>query len=115
MVALSSIEAEYTAFSDAFKDGLIVYHSMNEYVQIHIPVHMFVDNQCDMCLANNQVTNKRSNHVDRRYHTIQECVSNGIMKLEYFSIEHNVRDIMTKPFRKVKHYFPNASLHDQKI
>jgi len=59
VVAASSTEAEYIAVLDACKDGLNMFHFMNEFVQVNIPIHTFMDNQGAMYMASNQVTNKR--------------------------------------------------------
>lgn len=53
VAAVSWTEAEYIAVSDACKDGLYIYHFMNAFVQVDLPIHMFMDNPEAMYMANN--------------------------------------------------------------
>ena len=53
-------------------------------------------------LASKYVTEKRSKHIDIRYHFIREKILSGFVDLQYVPSEDNVADLMTKPFSKVK-------------
>mmetsp|Transcript_40261 Transcript_40261/g.76979 ORF Transcript_40261/g.76979 Transcript_40261/m.76979 type:complete len:86 (+) Transcript_40261:3-260(+) len=84
-------------------------------MQVTKPITIFMDNQGAMYMASNLVTNKRSKHIDLRYHLIRDFVNKGIISLEYISTEHNIADILTKPLQRLKHsYFTNMLLQDQK-
>mmetsp|Transcript_43485 Transcript_43485/g.81431 ORF Transcript_43485/g.81431 Transcript_43485/m.81431 type:complete len:398 (+) Transcript_43485:385-1578(+) len=103
IVATSSTEAEYVAVSDACKDGLSLYYFLGEFVQVLTPITIYMDNQGAMFMASNLVTNKRSKHIDLRYHMIRDYINKGIFRLEYISTDKNIADIMTKGLEKVKH------------
>eukprot|EP00241_Pyramimonas_parkeae_P008205 CAMPEP_0114270248 /NCGR_PEP_ID=MMETSP0058-20121206/27125_1 /TAXON_ID=36894 /ORGANISM="Pyramimonas parkeae, CCMP726" /LENGTH=170 /DNA_ID=CAMNT_0001388949 /DNA_START=1089 /DNA_END=1599 /DNA_ORIENTATION=+ len=96
IVATSSTEAEYVAVSDACKDGLSLYYFLGEFVQVLTPITIYMDNQGAMFMASNLVTNKRSKHIDLRYHMIRDYINKGIFRLEYISTDKNIADIMTK-------------------
>ena len=47
--------------------------------------------------SNNQVLHSRSEHVDIRYHFIQDSVEEKVVSLEFFPIDGQIADIFTKP------------------
>jgi len=87
IVPASSTEAEYVVLSDAWKDGLSLYYFLGEFLQVLKPITIYMDNQGAMFMASNLVTNKRSNHIDLRYHTIRDYISKGLFRLEYVSTD----------------------------
>ena len=65
-------------------------------------VNIFVDNQGTIDLASKYSTEKRSKHIDIRYHFIREKIAAGSVELTHIPSEDNVADLMTKPSSKVK-------------
>ena len=65
-------------------------------------VEIKADNQGAMGLASKRVTEKRSKHIDIRFHFIREKVENGFISLTHVASEENIADIMTKPVSKPK-------------
>lgn len=45
VVGVSSTEAECIVVSDAYTDGLNTIYFVNEFVEVHLPIHMFTDTQ----------------------------------------------------------------------
>jgi hypothetical protein len=95
-IALSSTEAEYMSLSDASRQLLWVHSLMNE---IGIPITTIPlcgDNQGAIFIASNPITEKRTKHMDIRYHFIREVVDSGKVKLLFVSSEENPADMLTK-------------------
>ena len=100
-VALSSCEAEYMALAAAVQESLFLYMLLKCYLSQE-SINIFVDNQGTIDLASKYTTEKRSKHIDIRYHFIRERISSGFIDLTHVPTENNVADIMTKPVSKVK-------------
>lgn len=116
VAAYSSPEIVYIDVLDACKEGLNIYHFLNECMHVIVPIPSCMDNKGAMYMASNVVTNKRSKHIDLRNHLIIDFASKGATKLECINTSHKIADIMTKPLQKVKHiYFTNMLLQDQEV
>ena len=100
-VALSSCEAEYMALASTIQEALFLYMLLGSFLD-QKSVKVFGDNQGSLSLASKRVTEKRSKHIDIRYHFIREKVMEGFIVLEHVPSEDNIADLMTKPFSKVK-------------
>jgi hypothetical protein len=101
--ALSSLEAEYMALTQATKEALWLKRFMGD-LGIHIPsVKLFGDNQGSLALATNRVFHARSKHIDIQYHFIRHHVKSGEIILKYLPTAYMVADIMTKPLPLEKH------------
>ena len=102
-VATSSTEAEYVAVSESCKDGLHVIHFLNEFLNPVLPSILKMDNQGALFMAKNDVSSKRSKHVDLRYHMVRDYVRSGYFTLTHVSTVLNRADIMTKALDRLKH------------
>ena len=78
-VTLSSMEAEYVAMAEGFKEAIFL-----RYIWSFIfpdrnvgCTTIFEDNVGALHLANNQATTPNSKHIDIRHHFLQECGANG--------------------------------------
>ena len=100
-VTLSSAAAEYVAQSN-------VTMSVNWLVDLlvelgftpKLPVTVFSDNQSAISIATND---KRTKHIDVRYHYTRDKIQDGTIELQYCPTEDNVADIFTKALPAVKH------------
>ena len=101
-IALSSTEAEYMALSDCSRQIVWMHTLMGElgYQLPAIPVHG--DNQGSIFIASNPVTEKRSKHIDIRFHYIREVVDRGLVELYFINGEENPADLLTKNLGRVK-------------
>ena len=99
-VALSSCEAEYMALAATIQEALFLYQLLGRFInQRSVSIH--ADNQGTISLASRRSTEKRSKHIDIRYHFLREKVASGFIQLSYVPSGDNVADIMTKPCSKV--------------
>lgn len=55
-----------------------------------------------MNLATNASVNRRTKHIDVRYHYTRQAVADGKVYLKYCPTEKVVADIMTKALRRIK-------------
>ena len=98
IVALSSCESEYVAFTDAFKEAKFLrqlYADMSG--RTTTGVTLYADNQGAIALAKNPVHHQRTKHIDIRYHFIRLDVEENTVDLPYIPMSENIADIFTKP------------------
>jgi hypothetical protein len=69
-VALSSTEAEYMVLSDCSRQVVWMHTLLGELDYKLIAIPICGDNQGSIFIASNPVTEKRSKHIDIRYHYI---------------------------------------------
>lgn len=101
--ALSSTKAEYIAAADCEKELQYIKSLLNELTDNGIQnVYLNIDNQSAITLIKTGQLNKRSKHIDVRYHFISEKVQDEFIKIQYKSSEEQVADILTKPLEKTK-------------
>ena len=101
-VALSSTEAEYMAMSDSCRQLMWLRSLFNE---IGFPVQTLPlcgDNQGSIFLASNPIQEKRTKHIDIRYHYIRERIEQEEVELFYVRTEDNIADILTKNLALIK-------------
>ncbi|GBN22002.1 Retrovirus-related Pol polyprotein from transposon TNT 1-94 [Araneus ventricosus] len=107
--ALSSMEAEYIALSEAVKEIVWLNRIMNSCLFLELPViksKIFCDNQSAICYSKNLMENQRTKHIDTRYFFVKEKLNAEEFDLLYVSGKKNVADIMTKAlsYDKLKFY-----------
>jgi hypothetical protein len=95
-VAHSSTDAEYMALSDCSRQVVWVRSIFKELNYSLIPIEIASDNQGAIFNASNPVTEKRSKHIDIRYHYIRELVETDVVRLLYIQGVENLADILTK-------------------
>jgi hypothetical protein len=112
-VAGSSAESEYVAVAEACKDGLHLIHFLSEFMPVALPATVMIDNIGAKFMAQNDLSNKRTKHIDLRYHMIRDYIKQGFFVLKYVCTTNNVADILTKALERLKHeVFTNALLRD---
>ncbi|KAG5317879.1 COPIA protein, partial [Pseudoatta argentina] len=103
-VALSSMEAEYMAISDATKEAV----HLRSFILVLSPgsngkITLYSDNIGAIKLAENPVFHNRSKHIDVRHHFVRGIVDNGEIELSYKSTEDMAADILTKGLPGPRH------------
>jgi hypothetical protein len=101
-VALSSTEAEYMALSDCSRQVVWVRTLLGELGYHFKPIPICGDNQGSIFIASNPVTEKRSKHIDIRYHYIRDVIRKGIVEVYFIEGEENPADLLTKNLGHVK-------------
>jgi hypothetical protein len=87
-VALSSTEAEYMALSDCSRQVVWMHTLMGELGYKLKPIPICGDNQGSIFIASNPVTEKRSKHIDIRYHLFSPPPSSS--PLPYYKVRYRV-------------------------
>lgn len=105
VVALSTIEAEYTAAAEAVKESIWLRGMVTElrFKQEQVLVHC--DNHSAICLSKNQVHHERTKHIDIKLHFLRLEVSKGVVKLEKIHTDDNLADFLTKAVPGAKFEF----------
>ena len=95
--ATSTPEAEYVAIAHGLKELLWVYQLLLTMgVSIRLPITILEDNQACIQIADNPVSQRRTRHIDVRFHFIRDYVEDGTVKLKYCITKDMLADIMTK-------------------
>lgn len=102
IVALSTTEAEFIAAADCCQNLIYIKNFLEELKNEKVNLVLRVDNKSAMELAKNGVVNKRSKHIDVRYHFIHEKIANKTIVIEYCNTNDQIADILTKPLDSVK-------------
>jgi len=100
-VALSSTEAEYMALSDCSRQ-LIWIKQLLEEIGFKVPTPLlYGDNQGSIFWSENPVQEKRSKHIDIRYHYIREVIEDKRIELQFIDGSKNPADILTKNLDRI--------------
>ena len=112
-VALSSTEAEYMALSDCSRQVVWMHTLLGELGYNLNPVPICGDNQGSIFIASNPVTEKRSKHIDIRYHYIRQVVEQKLAEIFFIDGDKNPADLLTKNLGSVKFllFRPEYGLH----
>jgi len=108
-VALSTMEAEYMALTEATKELIWIRNLLaelgytNNKAGANSPTELYSDNQSAIALAKNPVSHARAKHIDIRHHFIRDAVQNEIIWLQYIPTEEMTADSLTKALGREKH------------
>ena len=58
-----------------------------------------------MYMAQNPVNNKRTKHIDIRYHHVRDWVQKKIIEIVKVPTEENISDILTKSLARPRHEY----------
>jgi len=84
------------------KELLYVKTLLQELIGNSVTANMNMDNQSAIKLCKNGIFNKRSKHIDVRYHFLTENVRQGNIKRFFVPSAENIADIFTKPLPSVR-------------
>ncbi|UYV78958.1 hypothetical protein LAZ67_17000494 [Cordylochernes scorpioides] len=105
-VSLSTMEAEYLALSQITKEAVWIATILKELKflpNFAFPLIIHCDNRSAIDFSKNNVENKRSKHIDIRYHHVRERIISGEIKIVYIPTKENLADVFTKTLSKVAH------------
>jgi len=115
-VALSSIEAEYIALSNAAKEAIYLSRFLSEIGFATLSrISLHNDNQGAEKLAVNPVFHSRSKHMDIRCHFIRQALSEHPIDLIYTLTEEMIADVLTKALPYSKYSFCIDRLRVQNV
>lgn len=103
-VAMSSMEAEYMSIAEACKEAIYLRSLLCELTGNLCTVRLYNDSQSAQKLVANYACNRKSKHIDIRYHFIKDVVKDKIVNLEYLPTTAMPADVLTKALIPLKHY-----------
>ena len=97
-VALSSAEAEYISLCTAAQEAVYLRRIIAELGEnISGPTRIWQDNQGTMKIANDFISNRRTKHIEIKFHYTREKITNGEIDVDYLPTSEMPADILTKP------------------
>jgi hypothetical protein len=102
-VALSSVEEEYMAVSQAACEAIWMRKILVGLFGSHLDLTViYCDNQSCIKISINLVFHDRSKNIDIWYHHLIDYVQRKIMLLQYIPTEYQDADILTKVLTRIK-------------
>nr|GEV74050.1 retrotransposon protein, putative, Ty1-copia subclass [Tanacetum cinerariifolium] len=102
VMALSTIEEEYMALTEAVKEAIWLRGLLEELGIEFNNVAVNCDNQGAIHLSRNHVFHERTKHINVRYHFIREVLEAKTVKVLKVGTEHNVVDTLTNVVPRLK-------------
>ena len=100
-VALSTAEAEYMALSARCQEAIFLKTVMEDLEgEMSKPIVIRVDNQAAIAIAKDQMSTKRTKHIDIRCHFVRDLIEKKILSLEYVPTQEQMADCLTKALKK---------------
>jgi len=90
------------ALSDCAKQAVWIRTLLTELGLSMVATPIYGDNQGSIFIASNPITEKRSKHIDIRYHWVRACIENKQVELMFIPGEDNPADTLTKPLGRIK-------------
>ena len=84
------------ALSDCTRETLYVITILKEFFNIQLPVTIYCNNIGAGCMAENEVNNQRTKHIDIRYHMVRQHIANNTVDLQHVPTKDNIADMLTK-------------------
>lgn len=82
-VALSSVEAEYMALSEATKEAIYFQDVLRDITGSYDCTVLFNDSQgAQRLICGSNIHHSRTKHIDLRHHFIQDCCASGVIELQ---------------------------------
>ena len=104
-VALSTMEAEYMALTEATKELIWMHGLLTELgYENENPTDLFTDNQSALALSKNPVSHARAKHIDVRHHFVRDAIQNNTIWVQYIPTEDMTADSLTKALGREKHW-----------
>jgi len=95
-VALSSTEAEYMALSDTSRQAVWIQSLLKELGIVIPTIPICGDNQGSIFIGSNPVQERRSKHIDIRYHYVRQLIEEKKVELFFVEGAENPADLFTK-------------------
>jgi len=102
-VAVSTMEAEYMALSDASREAIARMQQLSELRCDIPPPTLLSDNQGALDIAENPTNFQRAKHIDIRFHFIRHALLNDSISIHYIPTSDNPADALTKALPPLKH------------
>jgi hypothetical protein len=103
-VALSTIEAEYTALSQGARELAWIRNLFSELqLPLNVPILLNGDNQGSLKLCRNPELHQQTKHIPFVEHHIREEIEAGNIDVQYVSTHEQIADGLAKPLDAASH------------
>ena len=99
-VAISTIEAEFVAASDASREVIWLKRLFSELTGTSLKPRLYIDNEAAIKLAHNPEYPRRTKHIRIRHFFVRECVNDNELEVYKIGTNEQLADILTKPVEK---------------
>ncbi|XP_019262539.1 PREDICTED: uncharacterized protein LOC109240364 [Nicotiana attenuata] len=104
-ISLSSVEAEYRALRKVAAEVSWLVRLLGDLgLSITAPVPVFCDSQAALHVAKNPVFHERMKHIEVDCHYVRDCLSSGLISLQFVRSSAQLADIMTKALHGPLHH-----------
>ncbi|SPC61979.1 uncharacterized protein UHOD_12140 [Ustilago sp. UG-2017b] len=98
--ALSAVEAEFVAATEAAREVLFFEHLFKAIgIDVGIPT-IFSDNTSTIQVSKDPAQHWKLKHIDTKYHFIRDNMQDGRVRIKYINTADNLADLFTKPAGK---------------
>jgi hypothetical protein len=101
-IALSATEAEYMALSDCSRQAVWIQNILSELGLNTKAVPICADNEGGIFIASNPVQERRTKHIDVRYHYVRDLVEQKRVEIVWVPTDDNIADMFTKNLGHIK-------------
>ena len=98
-VALSAVEAELVAASEAAREALFFSHLLRDLGVFGVKPTLRTDSQGCIQVSKDLAKHWKLKHIDTRYYFVRDHVQDGDISIEFVGTANNVADILTKPLK----------------
>ena len=98
-VALSAVEAELVAASEAAREALFFSYLLRDLGVAGVKPILHTDSQGCIQVSKDLAKHWKLKHIDTRYYFIRDHVQDGDISIEFVGMANNAADILTKPLR----------------
>ncbi|SYW76540.1 uncharacterized protein UHO2_04781 [Ustilago hordei] len=98
-VALSAVEAELVAASEAAREALFFSYLLRDLGVFGVTPTLHTDSQGCIQVSKDPAKHWKLKHIDTRYYFVRDHVQDGDISIEFIGMANNVADILTKPLK----------------
>ncbi|SPC65166.1 uncharacterized protein UHOD_11028 [Ustilago sp. UG-2017b] len=98
-VALSAVEAELVAASEAAREALFFSYLLRDLGVAGVKPILRTDSQGCIQVSKDPAKHWKLKHIDTRYYFVRDHVQDGDISIEFVGTANNVADILTKPLK----------------
>ncbi|SOV07074.1 uncharacterized protein UDID_18712 [Ustilago sp. UG-2017a] len=98
-VALSAVEAEFIATSEAVRETLFFSYLLRDLEITDVWPVLYTDSQGCIQVSKDPAKYWKLKHIDTRYHFVRDHVQEGNVAIKYVGTANNIADVLTKPLQ----------------
>ncbi|GJW58943.1 putative ribonuclease H-like domain-containing protein [Tanacetum coccineum] len=110
IVANFTIEAEYVAATNCYRQVLWIQNQMLDYGFNFMKTKIYIDNESTICIVKNPVFHSKTKQIEIRHHFIRDSYEKKLIQVIKIHTDQNVADLLTKAFDVSRFNFLNASI-----